>query len=382
MKIAIVSPYDFSYPGGVVNHIKSLERHFTRMGHTVKLIAPASSSVNGYGDRFIVMGKPRPVPTSGSIARITISPTLSGKVKDILEREKFDIIHLHEPLAPMLCTTVLRFSNSINVGTFHATESRPSYRWINLIMMMRLYKKWFHRLHGRICVSQPSMDYINKYFPSKFNIIPNGIDLHHFSPDVEPIPEYLDGKKNLLFVGRMEKRKGLDYLIKAYALLKPDYPDVRLIIVGPGTALRKKYERFVKKHRLEDVIFTGGVDYNTLARFYRTADIFCAPATGQESFGIILLEAMATGTPVVASVISGYSSVMTDGEEGLLVPPKQKIALAQALSRLIENTELCRKMGERGRVTAAKYGWEKISLRILDYYTELLEKYKSSVIKS
>jgi len=226
------------------------------------------------------------------------------------------------------------------------------------------------------------MDYINKYFPSKFNIIPNGIDLHHFSPDVEPIPEYLDGKKNLLFVGRMEKRKGLDYLIKAYALLKPDYPDVRLIIVGPGTALRKKYERFVKKHRLEDVIFTGGVDYNTLARFYRTADIFCAPATGQESFGIILLEAMATGTPVVASVISGYSSVMTDGEEGLLVPPKQKIALAQALSRLIENTELCRKMGERGRVTAAKYGWEKISLRILDYYTELLEKYKSSVIKS
>jgi phosphatidyl-myo-inositol alpha-mannosyltransferase len=382
MKIAIVSPYDFSYPGGVVNHIKSLESHFTRMGHTVKLIAPASSSVNGYGDRFILMGKPRPVPTSGSIARITISPTLSGKVKDILEREKFDIIHLHEPLAPMLCTTVLRFSNSINVGTFHATESRPSYRWINLIMMMRLYKKWFHRLHGRICVSQPSMDYINKYFPSKFNIIPNGIDLHHFSPDVEPIPEYLDGKKNLLFVGRMEKRKGLDYLIKAYALLKPDYPDVRLIIVGPGTALRKKYERFVKKHRLEDVIFTGGVDYNTLARFYRTADIFCAPATGQESFGIILLEAMATGTPVVASAISGYSSVMTDGEEGLLVPPKQKIALAQALSRLIENTELCRKMGERGRVTAAKYGWEKISLRILDYYIELLEKYKSSVIKS
>ncbi len=129
MKIALVSPYDFSYPGGVVRHISNLEYYFTRMGHIVKIIAPASSPVDGYGDRFIAIGKPRPIPTSGSIARITISFTLTNKVKEVLEKEKFDIIHLHEPLAPTLCTTVLRLSKTVNIGTFHATESRPSYRW-------------------------------------------------------------------------------------------------------------------------------------------------------------------------------------------------------------------------------------------------------------
>jgi phosphatidyl-myo-inositol alpha-mannosyltransferase len=372
MKIALVSPYDFSYPGGVCRHIISLEHYFTRMGHTVKIIAPASSPVTGYGDRFIAIGKPRPIPASGSIARITISLNLTDKVKEVLEKEKFDIIHLHEPLAPTLCPTILRLSKTVNVGTFHATESKPSYRWAKPFLMSRLYKKWFKKLDGRIAVSRPAMDYVNKHFPCTYDIIPNGIDLEHFRPDLELLPEFKDGKINILFVGRMEKRKGLEYLLKAYRLIKPDCPDCRLIIVGPGTHSREKYEKMVEESRLQDVVFAGNVDYNILPRYYRTADIFCAPATGHESFGIILLEAMATGTPVIASRISGYASVMTHEQEGLLVPPKQEVPLAQAIARLMKDPALRRQLGQKGLQTSSLYGWESVSRKVMDFYTRTI----------
>jgi phosphatidylinositol alpha-mannosyltransferase len=375
MKIALVSPYDFSYPGGVGRHIASLEYHFTRMGHEVFIIAPASSPVTGYDERFIAIGKPRAIPTSGSIARITISFTLANKVREVLEREKFDIVHLHEPLAPTLCTTVLRLSRSCNIGTFHAAEARPSYRWTKPIMMSGLFKKWFNRLDGRIAVSKPAADFINKHYPSTYHIIPNGIEIGAYSPDVSPLPQYMDGKINLLFLGRAEKRKGLEYLIKAYTLLKPDIPNCRLIVVSPATKSREKYVKQVLDAGLQDVIFINGRDVSDAEkpRYYATADIYCGPATGHESFGIVLLEAMATGKPVVASNISGYASVITNEQEGLLVPPKQEVPLAQAIARLIKDPELAKAMGTRGRKKAFNYGWDQISVKVLDFYRNALK---------
>ena len=374
MKIALVSPYDFSYPGGVVRHITSLEYYLTRMGHTVKIIAPASRPVTGYGDRFIAIGKPRPIPASGSIARITISFTLKNKVKEVLEKEKFDIIHLHEPLCPTLGPTVLAQSHTTNIGTFHAAESRPNYRWTKPILMSRYYKKWFKRLHGRIAVSKPAMEFVNKHYPATYDIIPNGIDLNQFSPAVPPLEMFRDGKINLLFLGRAEKRKGLEYLLKAYQLIKPDNPNCRLIIVSPRTRSRHKYEKQVSEAGLVDVVFVDGraVSDSEKPSYYSTADIFCAPATGRESFGIVLLEAMATGKPVVASNISGYASVITHGSEGLLVPPKQEVPLAQAITRLMKDEALRHKMGEQGRAKAQGYGWDRVSRMVMDYYTKIL----------
>ena len=383
MKIALVSPYDFSYPGGVGRHIASLEYHFTRMGHDVRIIAPASSPVAGYDGRFIAIGKPRSIPTSGSIARITISFTLANKVREVLDREKFDIVHLHEPLAPTLCTTVLRLSRSCNIGTFHAAEARPSYRWTKPIMMSGLFKKWFNRLDGRIAVSKPAADFINKHYPSTYHIIPNGIEIAHYSPEIPPLPQYLDGKVNLLFLGRAEKRKGLEYLLKAYGLLKPDNPKIRLIVVSPQTKSRGKYEKQAAEAGLEDVIFVNGRDVSDKEkpRYYSTADIYCAPATGHESFGIVLLEAMATGKPVVASNISGYASVITNGMEGILVPPKQEVPLAQAIARLIKDPQLGETMGERGRIKSHNYGWEQIAVKVLDFYrTALKNKHSKTII--
>jgi phosphatidylinositol alpha-mannosyltransferase len=216
------------------------------------------------------------------------------------------------------------------------------------------------------------MDYVNKHYPCTYDIIPNGIELDDFRPDLEPLPQFMDGKINLLFVGRMEKRKGLEYLLKAYQLIKPDCPDCRLIIVGPGTRSRRKYEKMVAEAELKDVVFAGNVDYKILPRYYKTADVFCAPATGHESFGIILLEAMATGTPVIASRISGYASVMTHEQDGLLVPPKQEVPLAQAITRLMKDPSLRHQLGRQGIQTSSNYGWESVSRRVMEHYTRTI----------
>jgi len=373
MKIALVSPYDFAYPGGVASHISALERQFTRMGHEVKVIAPASKVVPDFGDKFIPIGKPRPIPASGSIIRVTISLRLASTIKAVLDQENFDVIHLHEPFMPMLCSAILRFSHTANIGTFHACQGRPGYNFgwpISTIMLKRRLRK----LNGKIAVSKPAMEFASKYVPGDYEIIPNGIDLDHFSPNVSPIDEFCDGKVNILFVGRLEKRKGVNYLLEAYKRIKQEIPNSRLIIVGPGTRLRGKYEKQVKRSGLKDVVFVGHVSYDELPRYYGTADIFCAPATGRESFGIVLLEAMAMGKPIVASNIEGYASVMTHGVEGLLVPPKHKEMLAQALITLMASESLRQEMGARGRLTAEGYDWEHIARRVFNYYVKVLSE--------
>jgi len=373
MKIALVSPYDFSFPGGVCNHISCLEHRLTRMGHLVKVIAPASSTVTSFENRFIPIGKPRPVPASGSICRVTISPWLSSQIQAVFNAEKFDIVHLHEPLMPMLCTTVLRLSNTATVGTFHATGGRPGYDF-GKPMTTILLKKWFRRLHGKIAVSPPAKDFVHRYFPGYYNIIPNGVDIDHFSPGVSPLEEFCDGKINILFVGRLESRKGFNYLLDAYQVVKREVPNCRLIVVGPGTRLRHRYEKRARRRKQEDVIFIGPVSYTELPRYYKTADIYCSPATGAESFGVVLLEAMATGKPIVASNISGYASVLNHGAEGLLVPPRDRQALAQALITLISDKPLRQQMGERGLVTAADYSWERVSRQVYNYYVRVLQE--------
>jgi phosphatidyl-myo-inositol alpha-mannosyltransferase len=380
MKIALVSPYDFGSPGGVVSHISCLEQQFTRLGHEVKIIAPASKAISSTGDRFIRIGTPRPIPVSGSMARITISLRLEGEVKEVFERERFDICHLHEPLMPTLCTTILRLKKSPMVGTFHASGGKP---WYNMFSPLGKFylNRWFRKLDARIAVSQVALDYISKYFPAEYEIIPNGVDISHFHEGVKPIEKFNDGQTNILFVGRLEKRKGFDYLLKAYRLLKPEVKDCRLIQVGPGVRLRKKYEKYVQRHTIPDVIFCGYSSYNDLPRYYKMADIVCFPSTGRESQGIVLLEAMAVGKPVVASNIDGYCSVLTDGVEGITVPPKNPGELAEGILRLTKNKQLRQQMGQRGILKAKQYDWAIIAEKLLNVYKKVLKNTRESVIK-
>lgn len=370
MKIALVSPYDFAYPGGVTSHILHLRDEFVRRGHTVRIIAPSSRPASEITDPDVIpIGRPYPVPANGSIARITLSLRLSNKVKAVLAREQFDVVHLHEPLMLTLPLTVLRLSQAVNVGTFHGYADRN----LAYFYGRRMLKRWFRRLDGKIAVSRPARDFVTRYFPGYYNIIPNGIDAARYGADVPPVAAYRDGKANILFLGRLEQRKGLKYLIRAFVAIKRQRPDTRLIVVGTGP-LEAEYRRAVAASGLQDVVFTGFVSEDEKVQLLHTADVYCAPATGGESFGIVLLEAMAAGAPVVASNIPGYASVLTDGQEGLLVPPKDEAALARAVLRLLNDPGERQRMATVGKLTAQEYSWEQVSGRVLAYYDRLLDE--------
>ncbi|MBI2847335.1 MAG: glycosyltransferase family 4 protein [Chloroflexi bacterium] len=373
MHIGLVSPYDFAYPGGVTVHVTHLSKQFNEMGHTAKIIAPSSQpNDSSKPENLIVVGRPTPVPSGGSIARIALSLRLGPKLKEILREEQFDIVHIHEPMVPLLPITALRHSQTINVGTFHA------YHGSNLVLRytQHILKRWFRKLHGKIAVSRPAMEFASKYFPGYYNIIPNGVDLDHFAKDVPLIEEFRDGKQNILFVGRPEKRKGLKYLLGAFARLKWEFPNLRLIVVGPGK-LDEDSERILSERGLQDVVLVGPVSYEELPRYYKTADVFCAPSIGKESFGIVLLEAMAAGRPVVAFYNEGYASVIASGVEGLLVTTGDEEALASALLRLLQDENLRAEIGARGRKKAEDYRWEIIARKVMDYYERLLSEMPS-----
>ncbi len=373
MKIALVSPYDYAYPGGVNNHIASLEEHFTRMGHEVKIIAPSSKPKKTEEDgSTIVIGKPVPIRASGSVVRAPVSPMLmfSDRIKKMLEQEKFDVVHIHEPLMPALAISVLHHAEGVViVGTFHATRSNS----FGYTMWKPLLKKWMKKLDGKIAVSKAAMEFINRYFPGDYVIIPNGIDLEHFSDKASPIEKYRDDKLNILFVGRLEKRKGFKYLLGAYARVKKEFPQCRFIVVSPAGRQCQQYQRIAAIRRLDDVVFADHVSFEELPGYYNTADICCSPATGWESFGMVLMEAMATGKPVVASDIPGYAGVISHGVEGLLVKPRDEKALASALMSLLRDKSMREKMGERGKLKAKDYSWDIVARRVMEYYEELLQ---------
>lgn len=370
MKIALVSPYDFPYPGGVTEHIAALDKHFRMRGHDTRIIAASTTDEDVLSDHVIkVSGAVSPVPFSGSTARITLSPQVYRRVKKILRDEKFDIVHVHEPVVPVLSLVVLRHSHALNVGTFHA------YRESNAVFEYAgpLVKRILGNLDGRIYVSEAVREYINHYFPGDYTIIPNGIECARFnSPDIEPIERFNDGRPNILFVGRLEKRKGFRHLLRAYPYIKQAVPEARLLVVGAYTNHEKApLVRYARTHRLRGIHFVGYVPPDELPRYHRTATVFCAPSTGFESFGIVLLEAMAAGLPIVASDIAGYRSVVEDCREGFLVPPGDERAIAAAIIQLLRDPARRARMSNCGERAALKYDWSIIAERVLDYYGDL-----------
>jgi phosphatidylinositol alpha-mannosyltransferase len=364
MKIALVSPYDFAHPGGVTAHIVHLAAKFSQYGHEVKILAPSSKSANALNvENLIPLGYPVPVPSNGSVARISLSPWLVPKVKALLSRENFDVVHVHNPYTPLLPLIALRYSRSVNVATFHGFhEEEKRYR-----IRKRILKGSFEKIHGFIAVSPPVKEFMNHYYQADYHVIPNSIDVDWFASPLPPLTEFSDGKLNILFLSRLEKRKGLKYLLAAFSRLKLVFPEVRLLIVGPGSPDRECHQ-IISEHNLQDVHFVGPVSYNELPKYYQAADIFCAPAVGKESFGIVLLEAMASGTPLVASNIDGFRSVVDDDVQGILVKPKDSMALCSALLRLAEHPELRASMAKKGLIHVEQFRSDKIASEVLEFY--------------
>ena len=363
MKIALVSPYDWCVRGGVNAHISQLADQFRDWGHHVTIIAPASDKKSAEQE-CVVMGEPIALPVSGSMARITFTWQPKA-IKELLEKQRFDIVHLHEPLMPLLTYQVLRYSRAINVGTFHAAQEGGN-RFYGYTKP--LTKRWFRKLDGKIAVSPTASQLVSRYFAGYFNIIPNGIAYEHFSSKHQPFPELMDGKLNILFVGRPEKRKGLQYLLRSYLQLYEQDKNIRLIVVGAGNF--ERYEQFMKR-RGADVTFKSNVPYEELPRYHNSADIFCSPATGNESQGIAILEAMAAGIPVIASNIDGFAGVITDEFDGLLVKPKSEDAITNAVLRLRNDPLLRKNLGKRGQLQAQSYSWNSVARKVIAYYERL-----------
>jgi phosphatidyl-myo-inositol alpha-mannosyltransferase len=376
MKIGLVSPYDWSYPGGVRDHVWHLAEQFISMGHDVRILAPASGIMGRTPEKYILkMGGTTPIPINGSIARINLDPSLSQRVRAVLQRERFDIIHVHEPLVPGLSQQVVRGSRALTVGTFHTASYSSIYSTSQLAYASAypLLRPLFHKLSGHIAVSTAARQFISRYFPADYRIIPNGVSLERFESHVLPLPHLMDGKQNILFVGRFEKRKGAKYLLRAIPAIRERHPQTRFIFVGEGR-LRRGFQQYVERKGWRDVIFTGYVSEDEKPRYFASAQVFCAPAIGGESLGIVLLEAMASGTPIVASDIKGYATVVNHGVDGILTMPRLPDELAGAICHLLENEPLRQQFIQAGLVKARDYAWTHVARNVMDYYYELLEE--------
>ena len=376
MKIALISPYDFPYPGGVTEHIIALAKGARQRGHEVHILAACS----GWHGESIPQTRPvtrrvLSIPIAGAVARVGLSPLSYARIKRILQREAFDVLHLHEPLTPSITWWALLHARvlpqAVTIGTFHAYHERPNWLYAH---SRPIFGKFFRRLDSLIAVSGAAYNFAYRLFPGDYRIIPNGVDLSRFGRDRRMSEDDPNRPPTILFVGRLDKRKGFQNLLEAYFRLKPDYPRLRLQVVGPFAPREcAPYQKIAEAQHVTGIEFVGYVSSERLPTFYHQADIFCAPSLGYESFGIVLLEAMAAGLPIVASNIAGYRTVLSDGQEGRLTPPGQTECLTDALRQLLNQPQQRREMGQRGRLKASQYSWDQIVDQILELYRETIE---------
>jgi phosphatidylinositol alpha-mannosyltransferase len=368
MKIGLVSPYVYPLPGGVTQHVRYLYENLRLRGHDVRILTSSHGLQRASEGDIIRIGKGFSMPVNGSVGTITLSPRFVSQVRAMLAREQFDLLHFHEPFVPFLSPIILRLSTSVNVATFHAYGGfSPSYEFGKRVMGGEAA-----RLHGRIAVSGAAKHFIDRYFPGEYKVIPNGVDVERFRKAV-PLARWQDGTSNVLFVGRFEPRKGLLELLKAYRILRKAGCQCRLLVVGSGP-LGKEARRYTATRRLGDVEFLGRVSDEEKAQLFRTAHVYVSPATGGESFGIVLLEAMAAGTPIVASDIHGYKGVVRRDREALLVPPREPKALAGAIARLLREPGMRAEMSAAGIARAQDFSWERVTAKVDDFYGVVIRR--------
>lgn len=367
MKIGIVTPTYYPYPGGVTEHVYHTRCVLERQGHDVRVITTSFGRGDGSGDRGVIrIGRSVPIPANGSLCPVALDLKMARRVRDVLERERFDVLHIHEPFMPALCLAALREAGVPVVGTFHASNESP----IGYRMFRSVLSRYAGKLSARIAVSEVARRTVAAHFPGDYRVIPNGVDVQRFAA-AAPLPELRDGRLNLLFVGRFEPRKGLRYLFGALPEIAASVPEIRVLVVGGGP-LARYYRQFVPDSVRGVVRFTGFVSNDMLARYFASADVFCSPAVGGESFGIVLLEAMAAGVPIVASDIPGYRTVVRHGENGILVPRASSRAIARAVVALARDGEERRKLAAKGRVDVERYSWEKVTAEIASVYSEVV----------
>jgi len=372
MKIAIVTEYYYPLLGGITEHVHHFAHEVKKMGHEPVIVtADAGRDPNVKEEVEVVrIGKSLPIFSNGSVARFSFGFGVGQKLRALFRERKFDIVHIHSPFVPMLPMLAQRHSNAITVGTFHTHfESSGTLR-----LFKEQVKKYFDALHGKIAVSHLCVESMDRYFKGEYQIIPNGVDTDKFHPKAEKIARFADGKLNIFFLSRMEPRNGLDYLIKAFSMVRGKRKNCRLIIGGDGPLI-SYYRALVPAEFEHDVHFIGRIN-GVRPSYYATADIFCFPVT-KASFGITLLEAMASGRPSVAFSMPAFDGILTAGQEGILCGEPSAENLAGALLGLLDNEEERFRIGFAARMRAEDFSWDKIAKQVVNYYGELcaLRKY-------
>ena len=368
MKIGLVTPYIYPLPGGVNAHVQHLYENLRLRGHDVRIISTRHGPQKSSEGDVIRLGWGFSVPTNGSVGTVTLDHRLREGTREVLARESFDLLHFHEPFVPFLSLVLLLESRCVNIGTFHAYAGwSPSYEFGK-----RMLAGFARRLHGRIAVSSAASHFISRYFPGDYKVIPNGVDVERFA-HAQPIARWQDGTPNILFLGRLEDRKGVMYALKGYRELRQAGRRCRLLLVGSGP-MERDVRRYLATRRLRGVELIGRVSDDDKARYFATADVYVGPATGQESFGIVLLEAMAAGAPIVCSDIHGYKGVVRRDREAILVPPKDHRALAAGIATLLDDPALRREMGDSGRQRAEQFSWERITAKVDAYYAFVVRR--------
>lgn len=372
MKILYVTENYYPHLGGITEHVHHLAIEMQKRGHEVVILtggANRKGKDNTPNDvPTIRVGKSILFPVNKSFTRFTFMKHPYKDTKQIMDKYNFDVVHLHGPITPFFPMAALKMAPRLRVVTYHAAHGKNHLYYL----ISRLIDDYLRMPHGIIAVSRVAERSAKFYIHrDDFTIIPNGIDTKRFSPSVEPLPHLNDNKKNILFVGRFEPRKGLKYLLKAFPIIKKKIPNARLVIVGGGF-YKGFYKKYIPTGYGEDIHLAGFVSGEELPRYYASCDVFCSPATGNESFGIILLEGMASKKCVVASDISGYRQVIDHGENGILVPPEDPAKLAEAIIDVLSNDNFRSEIARKARKKAENYSWEKIANEVESYYYRLM----------
>lgn len=360
MRIGMVCPYSFDVPGGVQSHVLQLAEVLRARGHEVSVLAPASPHVD-LPEYVVSAGRAIPIPYNGSVARLQFSPAVHGRVRRWLADGDFDVLHLHEPNAPSLSMWALRIAEGPIVATFHTSTTKS----LTLSVVRSVLRPWHEKIIGRIAVSDVARRWQMEALGTDAVEIPNGVDVGALS-SAPLLDGYPRPGKTVLFLGRYdESRKGMTVLLDALPKVAQRFPDVQLLVVGHGdeSELRRQAGGLADRMR-----FLGLVDDAGKASAMRSADVYCAPNAGGESFGIVLVEAMAAGTPVVASDLDAFRRVLRDGELGRLVPVGDADALADALIEILQNDELRERYVAAASEAVSRYDWSVVASQIMRVY--------------
>jgi phosphatidylinositol alpha-mannosyltransferase len=360
MRIGMVCPYSFDVPGGVQSHVLQLAEVMRARGHDVSVLAPASPHVC-LPEYVVSAGKAIPIPYNGSVARLQFSPAVHGRVRRWLADGDFDVLHLHEPNAPSLSMWALRVAEGPIVATFHTSTTKS----LTLSVFQGMLRPWHEKIIGRIAVSDVARRWQMEALGTDAVEIPNGVDVGALS-SAPRLDGYPRPGKTVLFLGRYdESRKGMAVLLDALPKVAERFPDLQVLVVGHGdeAELRRQAGELADHMR-----FLGLVDDAGKASAMRSADVYCAPNIGGESFGIVLVEAMAAGTPVVASDLDAFRRVLRDGEAGRLVPVGDADALADALIELLADDESRERYVAAASVAVARYDWSVVASQIMRVY--------------